>query len=148
MDMMQLRRMVIAQMGMGKPFVKGTFTCPNSDTTQVINFGKTFGSYLFLIEMTDESKTALVASGRSETISTSFIGIYPKRITNNVTASANVLRISYIASTNSMTSGSTGSSFTCGSDSITGNVRDFTATSPYLYFMRGYSYKYTVISLD
>lgn len=147
MDMMQIRRMVTAQMGAGKSFVKGTFTCPDSDTTQVIDFGKTFNSYLFVVEMTEESKSALVASGTTSTISIGFVGVYPKRTINGVTIFANMVGQRYIASSDTQTSGST-SALTCANGSITGNVRGLTATNPQNYLIRGYSYNYIVVSLD
>ena len=60
MDVMGLRRMVMAQMASGAQFVKGTFTVPDSGSSYTINFGKTFSSYLYVIEMSDLSKQSLI----------------------------------------------------------------------------------------
>ena len=131
----------------GKDFVSGSFTCPDEDTTQTINFGKTFNNYLFIIEMTDESKSALVASGTTSTISIGFVGVYPKRTINGKTVASNEVSERYVASSNSTTSGST-SYITCSSTGLSANVRALIDATPQNNLIRGYSYNYTVVSLD
>ena len=147
MDMMKLRRMVMAQMARGKDFITGTFTCPDSDTSFTIEFGKTFNNYLFLIEMTDAQKTALVNSGSSASLSIAFTGVYAKRSINNVNVAGNTLCHRYKASDGTQTSSST-SNLTCGTTSIKNNVRQTSASNPHINFIRGYSYNFIVVSLD
>ena len=146
--MMELRRMVMAQMAKGKDFITGTFTCPDADTTFTLNFGKTFNHYLFVIELSDDSKTALKNTGKSSQFSIGFVGIYPKMSINNVDVNANQLGQRYTPSTNATSSGST-SVLTTTNTSITGSVRglDYSGTTTSI-LIRGYTYKYTVISLD
>ena len=146
MDMMEIRRMVMAQMA-GKDFVTGTFTCPNEDTQIQIDFGKTFNHYLFILEMTDASKEALVESAASGTASIAFIGVYPKRTINNVTINSNEVSERYIASSNTQTSGAT-NVIACASTYLKANVRAITEATLQSYLIRGYSYNYTVVSLD
>lgn len=148
MDLMELRRGLLAQMSRGKDFVSGTFTCPTEgDSTITINFGKTFNKYLFFIEMTDASKQALVNSGASGTFSFGFVGVYPKRSINGKEVNGNEVGMRYVPSDDSTTSGST-SVITLSADNFTANIRNLSVTSPQNYLYRGYSYNYTVVSLD
>ena len=71
----------------GAQFVKGTFTVPNDADSYTIQFGKTISKYLFLIEMTDGSKSALINSGQSGLKTYSAQGIYPIPAINNVSPS-------------------------------------------------------------
>lgn len=133
----------------GKEFVSGSFTCPDSNTTQVISFGKTFNKYLFLIEMTESSKTALINSGVAYDKSYAFFGLYPITSINNHDASVNAASLRYKPSADSLSSGTTGSALTCTDTSITGIVRpvDHSSSAQHL-LIRGYTYNYIVISLD
>ena len=137
----------ITAIATGKDFVSGTITCPNEDTQIQIDFGKTFNHYLFILEMTDDSKSALVASQTSGTASIAFIGVYPKRTINSVTVNSNMISERYIASSNTQTSGGT-NVISCSSTYLKANVRAITEATLQSYLIRGYSYNYTVVSLD
>lgn len=130
----------------GKDFVSGTFTCPDEDTTYKIQFGKTFSKYLFLIELSDDSKTALVNSGSSYARPFAYIGVYPKLGMNNLTVDYNIVPNRYKSSTNEVTIGNSSALTTTGTY-IEGTVRAVNSNAAN-YFIRGYSYKYTVVSLD
>lgn len=49
--------------GSGSNSVKGTFTCPATGSSFELSFGKTFGKYVAIVEMTDDSKTELMGTG-------------------------------------------------------------------------------------
>lgn len=78
----------MAQMANGANFVKGTFTVPNNINSYTIDFGKTINQYLFVVEMTDESKKTLMED-TSDTNPRCFIfyGLYPKPSINNMVVS-------------------------------------------------------------
>ena len=144
MDMMTLRRMVMTQMTSGAQYIKGTFTIPsNGSGAYTIDFGKTFASYLFLIEMTDDSKTMLMNTGITSARTFAFIGTYPiPRINNSndnyvamckrVSPSTGECGATYIST---MTCSSTSISNPCGS---TNNAN---------YFYRDYSYNYYIVEI-
>lgn len=90
MDMMSLRRMVMAQMASGADFVKGTFTVPDdTGANYTLNFGKDWSKYFFIIEATDESKSTIINSGLNASKAYAFIGLFPRFSINNVNASFN-----------------------------------------------------------
>ena len=79
MDLMELRRMVLAQMAQGiqgANYAKGSFTT-GTGSTHKLDFGKTFSKYMYLIEMADASKTALMNSGQSSAKMYACFGMYP-----------------------------------------------------------------------
>ncbi len=133
----------------GKEFVSGSFTCPDSNTTQVISFGKTFNKYLFFIEMAETSKATLVSSNVAYDKFYAIFGIYPLTSINNHENAVNMGSLRYKPSTDTLTSGTTSSSFTCTTTSITGNVRPVDQSSSAQHMLiRGYTYNYIVVSLD
>lgn len=143
MDMMTIRKMVMAQMASGKQFVTGTVTA--TGTTCTISFGKSFSSYLFVVEMTDASKTELMNSGSANVSPFAWFGLYPKREINN---SQNDIRWALARirpSTGEMSSNVAEGRMT--DSTITFSVTDISVSSP--GSMRtGYSYNYTIVSLD
>ena len=79
MDVIELRRMVMAQMAQGiqgANYAKGSFTT-GTRSTHKLEFGKTFSKYLYWIEMTDASKTQLMNSGQTAAKMYSCFGMYP-----------------------------------------------------------------------
>lgn len=137
----------MAQMALsGKDYVSGTFTAPDADTTYKIEFGKTFNHYLYFIEMTDESKADFVASSDTHVRTYAWMGVYPKPVLNNAEYGYGSYTFRYKPSTQEK-SGSVTSAYTVASSYITNNVRALNADATN-YFIRGYSYKYTVVSLD
>ena len=128
----------------GADFVKGTFTVPGAGETYTLNFGKTFGKYLFFIEMTDDSKSTLLNTGITSARAFYVEGIYPKRSVNNVEANdAFIYRVAPSTGVISSTyngaivsnRGSTSLTLTTGSTSNT-NV-----------FFNGYSYNYYIVEI-
>ena len=66
MDVMELRRRLMMGMAKGAEVIKGSFTVPADYTgNYTINFGKSFSRYVYIIEMTDESKAALAQRGEN-----------------------------------------------------------------------------------
>lgn len=92
MDVMSRREImgkVLAGMASGARFVKGTYTIPDNGSF-VINFGKTFSKYLFYIEMTDESKAALIDTGKTSSRTFAAFGVYPEMEIGNVIGNSNL----------------------------------------------------------
>ena len=77
MDVMQRRRGLMMSMAGGADYVKGAFTVPDDANNYVINFGKTFSNYLFLIEANEDSKEAILDSGATTNLLYEVLGIFP-----------------------------------------------------------------------
>lgn len=147
MDVMSLRRGLMMAMAGGAQFVKGTFTVPNdSSNYYTLEFGKTFQSYLFLIEMDDASKTALLATGINGNRIYAEQGIFPMPLINNTTPSNMYVfeRINPSTQAVSATYGSGGIN-TVSQTSIKFSCNIVTADQSYLY--RGYTYSYYIVEI-
>ena len=144
MDMMTIRRMVMAQMASGAQYVSGSFTVPNDGSSYTISFGKTFSKYIFYIEATDDTKTALLNSGLSASRAYMFIGSYPKTAVNNV---ENNYTCAYqrVNPSNGTVDMAVNSGATLTSTSINIGTGLFTSGAFYLY--KGYSYNYFVCEI-
>lgn len=146
MDMMTIRRGLMAQMASGVSYARGTFTTDSSASTYTINFGKIFSRYLYLIEMTDASKTALMSSGQTSAKMYSCFGIYPPPAFDSLhSATRTYLSTRINPSTSNIDYSSSAvatnldeSSITLGNNAITGGANG-------LY--RGYSYTYYVVEI-
>ena len=145
MDLMAIRRGLMAQMASGADYAKGTFTTDTA-MTYTLSFGKTFSRYLYYIEMTDESKTALHNSGQSSAKMYACLGIYPKNKFNgndfpaNSYASyrVNPANDDMTLSTSASATAINESSITLGNTAISGGANS-------LY--RGYSYNYYIVEI-
>lgn len=148
MDVMDLRRRLMMQMvTRGAEFVTGSFTVPADYTgTFTLDYGKTFESYLLLIELTDTSKTALSSSGSSNASTFCYLGLYPAREVNNSIYSTSIFVLTYKPSTESFSNSSAGVSLLTGS-SFSATVKDVSESAS-MRLLKGYSYNYTIISLD
>ena len=147
MDLMEIRRNmmgVIAQMAKGANFIKGTFTAPSGASSYTLNFGKTFNKYIYLVEMTEESKTALVNSGITAIRAFAWVGIWPNVSINNVAYASNSLYARYNPSTNE-TSGGVMSASSYSNSSITFAVSNLTSITT---LFEGYSYNYYIVEVD
>lgn len=122
----------------------GSFTVGSDDTSYTISFGETISKYLFLIEMTDASKTTLSGSGNASPRSYAFTGMYPSPgVGNNAPATcmttfrlnASTSELSYSQTT---LSNATTSSITISAVTLSGGAQ-------YLY--RGYSYNYYIVEV-
>ena len=144
MDMMAIRRMVIAQMASGAEFIKGTFTVPSSGSSYTLEFGKTFNKYLYFFEMTDASKTALL--GISATGARTFFvdGIYPNRAVNGAEI-GDVFTYRVVPSTGVLSASYTVTIINeCSSTSMTLKTGGTGNTS---VFYNGYSYNYYIVEI-
>lgn len=139
----------MAQMTKGAEIIKGTFTAPATDdtTTYALSFGKTFNTYLFLIEMTDESKTALVASGVSEYKGYSFVGIYPKRMTSLKVSNSNILVSRFNPSTLAGSNAAAVLPNSIDDSSITFNVYPISTSGQTYSLYSGYTYNYYIVEI-
>lgn len=149
MDVMALRRGLMMAMAGGAQFVKGTFTVPDSGSSYTLNFGKTFESYLFLIEMDSASKTMLVNSGEDGNRIYAQYGMYPMRSINNETPSVmyaiNRINPSTQAVSSYYGNGAVSANTPADSTKITFNSAAVTAGISYLY--RGYTYNYYIVEI-
>lgn len=149
MDVMDMRRRLMMQMTSGAQFIKGTFTVPNNATSYTIEFGKTFGKYLFLIEMDDASKTALLATDIDGNKPYALNGIYPIPSINNTVPSSvyTFQRVNPSTGTASSTSGSgfISTNPSPSSTQITLVCDAITATTSRAY--RGYTYNYYIVEI-
>ena len=132
-------------MASGAQFVKGTFTAPSSGS-YTLNFGKTFSKYLYIIEATDETKTAIVNSGASNYRPYCWIGSYPQPEINNKGSYGGVTW-TYNPSTNGYANAryeTTPNDFTA--TSITLTTADITGSASYS-LLRGCSYTYYIVEI-
>ena len=78
--------------GGGSCVVTGTFTAEQqSGNTYKLEFPGTYGSYLLLVEMTEESKAALIDSGNTATKMFAFQTVYPTPKIDDANASGGIL---------------------------------------------------------
>lgn len=130
--------------------LSGTFTVPASGTTYTLSFGRTISKYIFLIEATDDTKTAIVSSGYNGAKPYAFIGVYPKRQINNTDNSIDTLTLRLNPSTSAQSTGtmSGGSNpYSITDTSITIGATALTSSGATL-LINGYSYKYYVAPID
>ena len=135
-------------MGMAKglDYVEGTFTVPSDASVFTLQYGKTYNSYVLLIEMTDETKATFINSGTSNAGAVLFLGRYPELAVGNSSYDAIVRVFAFVPSSNSFQNSSVLITALTGS-SIELSTRDIDGTGT-VRLIRGLSYKYTVISLD
>lgn len=135
----------MGQMASGAWYKSGKFTVPDSvNSDYTINFGKSLSGYLFLIEMTDDSKLSLQNSGLTANRIYSWVGIYPLRSIANGDNAYNLLVSRYIPSTAAI-SGSYANVFTCDADSISMPIRSISNTVNGIY--PGYEYNYYIVEI-
>ena len=136
----------MAQTIQGANYVKGTITTDSADR-YTISFGKTFASYLYYIEMTDDSKTALHNSGQNTARMYAFLGIYPKNKFNGNDYPYN----SYASyrvnpSTDEMSLSTSAQAYAIDGSSITMNNTAITASGANNMY-KGYSYNYYIVEI-
>lgn len=144
MDMMELRRRLMIHMAQGAEVVKGAFTVSTTGT-YTLNFGKTFTKYIYLIEMTDSSKTALMSSGQTSAKMYSCIGEYPSPKINNDSLANTYLSFRIIPTTG-VISASSSTTGTADESSVALNSNSIGSGANSIY--NGYSYNYTIVSLE
>ena len=148
MDVMSRREImgkVLAAMAKGAEVIKGTFTVPDGGVNYTLNFGKSFNSYLFLIELDGDGKTAVINSGSTYARAFAYIGAYPRKSINNTEAES-ILVDRYNPSSSEASYGAlTGTQLSV--NSITLNTIGITGSGA-TSLVKGLTYNYTIISLD
>ena len=136
-------------MGMwnGIDYEVGSFTVPDTETQFTLNFHKTFNSYVFMIEPTNESKTTIVNSGGTYAKGYCYLGVYPERSINNIAYSPNIYVMRYIPSTGVQSNGtvSGGPNFT--NSSMTFGLANLT-DSGWGSLVRGLTYNYYIYPIE
>ena len=138
--------MTIMAQGSGPVCVSGTFTVPENANSYTLSFGRTISDYIFLIEATDASKTAMMSSGSTYARGYAFLGVYPKREINNETYDANVYVSRAVPSTGVLSNGTLNNNI-CSSTGIAFTTVDVMA-SGWQYLTKGMSYNYFVVAID
>ena len=134
------------RMSQGVQLITGTFT-PEETPNSKIQIGKTLTKYMYLIEMTDASKTTLMASGYTSNRCYAMIGMYPSPAVGQNTQNAIFASYRIKPSTSEMSNavanagaGISGSQISIGCQAP--------ASAGANYLMTGYTYNYTIIPLD
>lgn len=127
-------------------YVAGTFTVGDNEVSHTISFGKSFDSYLFIVELTDESKTTVMNSGINANKAFAFIGIYPNVQVGNeeVSGSTFVFRVN-------PSSGSAASTYISGFERTASTLKQYCSAlseSNQNMYYKGLTYKYAALSLD
>ena len=132
-------------MASGADFVKGTFTTDTAYTYKV-DFGKTFSKYLYYIEMTDDSKTALMNSGQSSAKMFACFGVYPPtEFDSSHSAAANYMSYRIKPSDSTIDCSSSAAANQIDGSSVTLGLTGITGGANSLY--REYSYNYYVVEI-
>lgn len=135
-------------MAKGAEVINGSFTVPANGTyNYTIEFGKSFNKYIYIIEMTEESKLQLMQTGIDANKGYARLGIYTPFSINGL-SSPNTMHLSSrynpsaetAMSTVATANGIDSSSITIANGPVTSNSANI------LY--NGYSYNYTIVSLD
>ena len=127
----------------GANYAKGTFTT-DTGSTYTLSFGKTFSSYLYYVEMTDASKTALQNSGQTSAKMFACFGAYPNIEFGNSDAGG-FLAFRVNPSTNAIDKSASAAPSSINSTSITFGNNAITGGSNGLY--REYTYDYYIVEI-
>ena len=137
--------MTIMAQGSGADYVSGTFTVPENASSYTLSFGKTFGKYIYLIELTDESKATMMSSGGTYARTYCYCGFYPKQTIDSQTYDITTLACRIQPSTGSTSNGAFTPTFS-GSE-ITFNAVGVT-DSGWSSLVKGLTYKYFIVAID
>ena len=141
---MDLRRRLMMAMASGAQFYSGTFTTPTSQNTYTLSLPKPFNKYMFFVEMTGDSKTALKNTGNESSKTFFVMGKYPEPTFDN--ANINTFyngRYKPSAGTVDSTTSSVVTSID--NSSITFTNRAITYGANVLY--QGYTYNYYIVEI-
>lgn len=133
-------------MAKGAEVIKGSFTVPIDASTYTLSFGKTVGSYIFQVEASAESKTAILNSGSTYARTIIWTGYYPQKSIGSNTFSDTILANRIQPSTGTITNGIP-SMPSCSDSEMTFSAVDMTA-SGWAYVVKGETYDYIIIPLD
>lgn len=78
----------MGQMANNERCVSGNFTVPDGISTYKISIGKTINNYVWYVEMSEVSKSALMATGSSANKAYAFLGKYPQPQIDNKSPSS------------------------------------------------------------
>lgn len=131
-------------MANGAQFVKGSFTVPADADKYMLNIGKTFEKYMFVIEADDTSKSTIINSGYDASKCYGILGIFPKFSINNIVSAFNMVhaRINPATSANALGS----SNITNTTTEITLNCADLSGSSPNVVYS-GLTYNYYIFEI-
>lgn len=148
MELMEIRRRLMMGMLKGAEVIKGSFTVPaNGVNNYKIEFGKSFDKYIYIIEMTEESKLQLMQTGINANKGYARLGIYQPFSIDSISPSKTT-HLSFrcnpsegtVMATTATANGIDSSSIAIAMGAVTTNSTNI------LY--NGYSYNYTIVSLD
>ena len=143
------REIMLMAMAQGAEVIKGSFTVPADFTgTYTLNYGKSFSSYILLIDMAEESKQDLYdETSINNTISYFFTAINPPQTIVDKTDSGHAaITLTYNPSSGNFGTGQLGSTaYTDSSFAV--YVRDLNGSGT-TRLVKGFSYNYVLISLD
>lgn len=148
MDVMSLRRGIMAAMAQGAKYVKGTFTIPlDADATYTVNFGETFSKYMYFVEMTDASIATLLSEPDiSGDRVYAFNGIWPAPTINNNSVGDYTNCYKVKPSTGDVSAVGTASCLT-GITNSSISFRTGVKNSGTYYFIKGYSFNCYVVEI-
>ena len=149
---MEIRRNmmgVIAQMGKGAEVITGTVQVPAQGTGNVIiNFGKSFSRYLYVIEMTDSSKQVLMQSGYNSNKGYGRVGIYPTLEINDKSIGSTSHLSFRVNPAQETLVGTAATAIGIDESSIMIGQTDFYENASANALYNGFTYNYTIVSLD
>lgn len=137
--------MLAMAMASGAEYISGTFTAP-AYGEYVLDFGKTFQKYFYYFEMTDDSKDKLMGTNINSYRAYCLYGTYPAPNIDGY-APSNQFTAYRINPSSKAVSQSKNAPQACSESSITMPNYAVTGSST-MSLYAGYTYKYTVISLD
>lgn len=131
-------------MASGADFIKGSFTTGNA-SGYLISFGKTFSKYIYFVEMTEESKATLMASGQDAAKMVACCGIYPRVMVSDVPVANGFVSYRVNPTTSSTSQSTSAVPSSIDNTSIVLPNSAITGGSNSLY--RGYSYNYYIVEI-
>lgn len=134
----------MGQMAGGAKFIKGSFTVPSNATSYMLDFGKSFAKYLYIIEADATSKSEIVNSAQAYQKTYAMFGIYPNTAINNAEYNANTAYLRITPSTG-VTVSSVNNANPAAS-SITISASALTTNSANALY-RGLTYNYYIVEI-
>lgn len=148
MDVMELRRRMMALMANGAEVIKGSFTVENDGSVyKRVQFPKTINKYLYYVEMDENSKEALMQTGINGNKAYACFGIYPMIDIEDVTQPfvSSAFRINPSTKTPGVISTS---DYVKNIDNTGFEIQQGTYSSGVYYVYYGSTYNYVIVSLD
>ena len=137
---------LMASGGGGVEVIKGSFTVPSNATSYTLSFGKTLSGYLFQVEASADSKTAIMSSGSTYARTIVWTGYWPKKTIGGNTFNDIILANRVQPSTGTMSNGVPSPSI-CSDSGLTFSTVGV-MESGWAAVVKGETYDYIVIPLD